>query len=249
MILKQIQDLRVLLLQVRDEPRVRQEEHESFARYSGLDLQQIDIINVFDTPAFPASIVSVYDGLFVGGGSEATVLEPDRYTFVEPSIRLLRYCIEREIPVFASCFGFQLAVIALGGEILRVDHDFEMGTLPIQLAPAASADPLFSDSPDCFRAVAVHKESALEPPPGCTLLAFTETCCHAFRVDGKPFWGFQFHPEVDRQRLVERLKIYQSAYTDGAEHLNGVLSSAVETPDSNALVRKFVDRILLSGSP
>ncbi len=70
-----------------------------------------------------------------------------------------------------------------------------------------------------------------------------------FEFDGKPFWGFQFHPEVDRQRLVERLKIYQSAYTDGAEHLNDVLSSAVETPDSNALVRKFVDRVLLEGSP
>jgi GMP synthase (glutamine-hydrolysing) len=246
---KQIQDLRVLLLQVRDEPRVRQEEHESFARYSGLDLQQIDILNVFDMPEFPASTISVYDGLFVGGGSEATVLEPDRYPFVEPSIRLLRYCMAREIPVFASCFGFQLAVIALGGEILRADQDFEMGTLPIRLTPAASADPVFSGTPDRFRAVAVHKESALEPPPGCTLLAYTETCCHAFRVDGKPFWGFQFHPEVDRQRLVERLKIYQSAYTDGAEHLNGVLSSAVETPDSNALVRKFVDRILLKGSP
>jgi GMP synthase (glutamine-hydrolysing) len=248
MIEKQIQDLRVLLLQVRDEPRVRHEEHESFARYSGLDLEQIEILNVFDSPSFLPAVIAGYDALFVGGGSEATVLEPDRFPFVEPAKDLLRFCIEREVPVFASCFGFQLAVIALGGEILRADQDFEMGTLPIRLAPAARSDPLFSGTPDGFRAVAVHKESALEPPPGCTLLAYTDTCCHAFRVNGKPFWGFQFHPEVDRQRLVERLKIYQAEYTDGADHLDNVLSTAVETPESNVLVRKFVDRILLNGN-
>jgi GMP synthase (glutamine-hydrolysing) len=247
MIKKQIEDLKVLLLQVRDEPRVREEEHESFARYSGLDRKQIEILNVFDTPAFLPTVISGYDALFVGGGSEATVLETERYPFVGPSINLLRYCIREDIPVFASCFGFQLAVVALGGEILRVDHDFEMGTLPIQLASAASSDPLFFDVPDRFMAVAVHKESTLESPPGCTLLAYTENCCHSFRVKGKPFWGFQFHPEVDRQRLVERLKIYQAEYTDGADHLNNVLSSAVDTPDSNGLVRKFVDRILLDG--
>ena len=247
MIEKQIDDLRVLLLQVREEPRVRREEHESFSRYSGLDLKQIEILNAFDTPDFLPTVIVGYDALFVGGGSEATVLEIDRYPFVEPAINLLRFCIEKEIPVFASCFGFQLGVIALGGEILRADHDFEMGTLSIHLASAAITDPLFFDVPERFQAVAVHKESALEPPPGCTLLAYTETCCHSFRVNDKPFWGFQFHPEVDRQRLVERLKIYQAEYTDGAEQLNKVLSTAVETPESNALVRKFVDRILLTG--
>ena len=76
-------------------------------------------------------------------------------------------------------------------------------------------------------------------------LAFTDCCCHAFRVTGKPFWAFQFHPEVDRKRLVERLTVFKEQYTEGDDHLDEVLSSACETPESNALPRKFVERVLL----
>ena len=44
--------------------------------------------------------------------------------------------------------------------------------------------------------------------------------------------------------LVSRLTTYKAAYTDGDDHLQQVLDNAVETPESNALMRKFVDRVL-----
>ncbi|OUC16668.1 MAG: aminotransferase [Alkalinema sp. CACIAM 70d] len=245
---QQRQQLRLLLLQIRDEPRVRAEELASFARYTGLEPSQIEILNVFDTPNFPASAADGYDGLFVGGASEASVLEPEIYRFLEPSQRLLLRCLETEMPVFASCFGFQLATVALGGTIIRDDRDFEMGTISIQLTDTAPQDPLFHDAPDPFMAVAVHRERAIVAPEGCQPLAYTSACCHAFRVEGKPFWAFQFHPEVDRATLVQRLTIYKQAYTENDDHLQQVLDSAVETPDSNDFLAKFVDRILLNRS-
>jgi len=158
---------------------------------------------------------------------------------------LIRYCLARAVPVFASCFGFQLAVQVLGGEILRDGEDFEMGTLPISLTAAAAQDPLFSDIGDGFLAVAVHKDLAAVAPPGCEMLAYTERCCHAFRVLGKPFWAFQFHPEVDRATLVERLTAYKSQYTRDDQHLAWILDATHDTPDSNGLVRRFVERVLL----
>ena len=48
----QRQDLKILLLQIRDDTNVRKEELESFAKYSQLDVSQIDVLNVFDTPKF-----------------------------------------------------------------------------------------------------------------------------------------------------------------------------------------------------
>lgn len=244
----EINRLRILLLQIRDQPRVRQEEHASFIAYSGLQASQLDVLNVFDTPHFDAGVLEDYDALMVGGASEASVLQPETYPFVDPGIRLLQHCMDVNLPVFASCFGFQLAVLALGGRIILDKADFEMGTLPIRTTGLAADDPLFHDVPDGFRAVSVHKERATELPDSCTLLAYTEACPHAFRVSGKPFWAFQFHPELDRATLVERLTIFKSQYTEGDDHLENVLSSTVETPDSNGLVKKFVDRVLLGGN-
>lgn len=239
------ESLRTLLIQIRDNPQVRAEEHSSFCQFSGLRHDQIDIFNVFDQPHFEPGIVKGYDGVFVGGASEASVLEPERFPFVENSIELMRYCMDRSIPVFASCFGFQLAVLALHGKIVRDEKDFEMGTLPINLTPAASEDPVYQDTPDPFMAVSVHRERAVETPANCIELANTPVCSHSFKVEDKPFWAFQFHPEVDKRVLIERLTVYKNAYTDGDDHLSKVLENAVETPHSNDLLAKFVDRVLL----
>lgn len=239
------EQLRILLLQIRDGAQVRREEHQSFAEYCGVSASQIDILNVFDTPVFPVDMADSYDALLVGGASEANVLKPDEFPFVLQAQALIRHCAETGLPVFASCFGFQLAVLALGGEILHKDVDFEMGTLPISLTGAARQDPLYCDTPDGFQAISVHRQYARHLPDDCELLAYTDQCAHSFRLRNKPFWAFQFHPEVDRATLVERLTFYKSHYTDGDGQLDRVLSSASETPESNVLVRKFVERVLL----
>jgi GMP synthase (glutamine-hydrolysing) len=243
---RQRSDLRILLLQIRDEPRVRREEHASFASQALLEPEQIDVLNVFDSPHFPAAAAADYDALFVGGASEASVLEPETYDFVPYCCDLLRHARERAQPVFASCFGFQLAVIAFGGSIVRDDSDFEMGTLPIRLAERARRDPILRDTPDGFLAVSVHRERAVAAPEGCVTLAYTDACCHVFRVSRRPFWAFQFHPEVDRATLVERLTVFKEKYTESDEELKRVLDAASETPESNRLVTKFVDRVLLA---
>ncbi len=235
---------RVLLLQIRDEPRVRAEELASFIRHSGLSPGQIDVLNVFDESHFDHRVLDGYDSLFVGGASEASVMEPERYPFVPPACELLSYCVEQSIPVFASCFGFQLAVVALGGKLVRDADNFEMGTVPMSLTSAAAQDPLFRDVPDGFFAVSVHRERAARLPFNVELLAYTAACPHAFRVSGKPFWAFQFHPELDRDTLAERLTIFGEKYTDGDGQLKRVIKSIVETPESNELVKNFVQRVL-----
>jgi GMP synthase (glutamine-hydrolysing) len=121
-----------------------------------------------------------------------------------------------------------------------------MGTLPIYLTQKSKSDPLFHDTPDGFLAVSVHQEKALVVPMGCDLIARTDECVHVFRVTNKPFWAFQFHPEVDKATLVSRLTIFKERYTEDEAHLTEVLAAARETPESNILVRKFVQRVLLS---
>lgn len=235
---------RVLLVQIRQPGPVRREELESFARHGGLDPDRIDVLNVFDTPAFPASVAAGYDALLVGGASEASVLKPDQYSFVSPIIDLLRAAIDLRLPTFASCFGYQAAVLGLGGRIVRDEEDFEMGTLPLSLTPEAATDPIYSDTPDGFLVVTCHQERAEAAPPGTVSLAYSPACHHSFRVVGAPFWAFQFHPELDRQRFVERLGVFRDQYTEHDDHYERTTSRFKETPESNALVRKFIERVL-----
>ena len=236
--------MRLLLLQIREDPRVRSEEYESFLRYCQLRRDELDALDLFKSPRIGTGILDGYDGLLVGGASAASVLEPESFPFVPSCVELLRHCVEVDFPVFASCFGFQLAVLALGGEIVRDEGEFAMGSLPISLRPAAATDLLFRDVPNGFYAISVHRERATRCPTGAIELAYTDRCCYAFRVIGKRFWAFQFHPEVDRKTLVARLTIYKATYTKGDAHLEEVIRNAVETPESNQLMRTFVERAL-----
>lgn len=242
---REISHLKTLLLQIRHDEQVKKEEHDSFIKYSGLRRDQIDVLNVYEKPDFDLNEVDDYDALFVGGTSNANVLEPEKYPFIHHCQDMMKYCLDKDIPVFASCFGFQLAVVALNGEILHKDKDFEMGILSMQVGPAAKEDKLYKDTPNNFKAITVHQQLALNEPPDSTLLVYTNECCHSFKVNGRLFWAFQFHPEVDKQVLIDRLTLYKKKYTNDDGHLSSVLANAEETPESNKLVRKFVNRVLL----
>ena len=238
-------EIKLLLLQIRDGEQTRLEEWHSFAQFCQFQPEQIQILNLFDQPQFGPEVLKGYHGLLVGGSSEASVLEPEQYPFVPYAEALLRHCLAIDFPVFCSCFGHQLAVTALGGEVIRDQAGFEIGTLPIQLTQAAQQDPLYHDTPNNFYAVSVHRERALTTPPGCQLLAYTDACIHSFRVNNKPFWTTQFHPEVSKQVLVERLALFKHHYCDDDSHYQAIIAAAHQTPESHALLDKFVSRVLL----
>jgi GMP synthase (glutamine-hydrolysing) len=232
---------------MRQDEMTRQEEFDEFVRYSHLEAHQFKAFDTFEMPEFEPSIVDGFDALFLGGSSDVSVIQPDLYPFIEPIKRLLVYCFEQSIPVFASCLGFQAAVEALGGQVIVDKPNLEMGTYPMWLTDAAAEDLLFHDVPNGFWAISGHKERAKVMPHDAVLLAFSDRCLyHAFKIPGKPFYAFQFHPEVDAEDLAARIVRYQSRYLDSDEQLAEILNSLQETPISNELIGKFVDRILLS---
>ena len=244
--MKKRDDLKILLMQIRDDKPVIVEERTSFARHSGLSIDQISLLNVFNTPAFPVTIIDRFDALYIGGSSNVNVLETTQLPFLKDATALIHHCIETSKPVFASCFGHQLVVTALGGEIISDTDEYEMGTIPISLTEKAAEDLLYRDMSNGFLAVSVHQERALEAPPGCDLLAYTDMCIHGLKVVDKPIWTTQFHPEVDRAVMVERITRYAKKYTSGADQLLAVANTAQETPESNGMLKNFVNRVLLA---
>ncbi len=233
-----------LLIQIRQTPNVKAQELNCFSKYSGLSIDEFEVCDLFENPNLEGIDPKNYRAIFVGGASEANVLMPEKYKFVLPAQDFLIQCLADSVPVFASCFGFQLAVQALGGKIVHEEKNFEMGSLPISLKPVAHADPVFKGIEDKFKAISVHQQKTTSCPPNTELLAYTVQCVHAFKVYDKPFWAFQFHPEVDRETLLDRLTFYKLKYLDDDNHLEKVLSAVEATPQSHQLLRNFVENVL-----
>lgn len=240
-----MKSLRILLLQARGDRATQQEELSEFIRFSGLAAEQFTVLNGFACDDFTPDCIQGFDALFIGGSSDATVLKPDLYPFVPQAMDLILACIEQGIPVLASCFGFQLAVQALGGRVIVDRAAMEMGTYPLYLTPAGVADPLFAGFPNPFWAISGHQERALTLPAGATLLAYSELCpYHAFRLEGKPFYAFQFHPEVDDRDLLARIRRYCDRYQLSTADLENLKQTARPTPYANQLIRRFVAVVL-----
>jgi GMP synthase (glutamine-hydrolysing) len=241
------EQLNILLLQIREDVETIDEEIDNFAKFGKLHRSQIIPLNAFQRPDFTLEELPPFDALFVGGSSDASVLEPERFPFVLACQGLIRHCYDKGIPTFASCFGFQLAVVELGGEVILDKENMEMGIISVTLTDKAIDDPLLKGLPETFYAVSGHKERASRLPRECVNLGQSERCpFHLFTIENKPFYGFQFHPEVDKHTLRTRLTRYAHHYVEDEETVRAILQEArQETPISNQLVERFINHIVL----
>ncbi len=234
--------LRLLLLQIREPgDRVIEEERSSFAEKAGLDVHQILLHNLLDGPPTQAE-VEACDGLLVGGSGDYYVSKGHMPAFDE-LMRFFKEVADRAYPTFASCFGFQLLIQALGGQIVHDAANTELGTLELTLTQAGRNDPLLGTLPPTFNAQLGHKDRADRLPQGFENLATSKLCrFQAFRVPNKPIWATQFHPELDSHTNKGRYLRYLEGY---AEHLTEqqreeTLETYRDSPETGELLQRFI---------
>lgn len=251
--MKKREDLKILLVQIRDDVETLSEEWEAFAFHTGLRKEQIDTLRILDTGDYDTEKLVQYDALFVGGSSDdgdALICSEDmRPLFAKLAIKILNAARERKMPVFASCFGFQVAVVAYGG-VLEYDKDLdEFGSLLFTVTEEGKKDILFRDTPNPFRAIVGHKKYATKLPEGMVCLVKTDVCPYHAMKSTDPdwdFWGFQFHPELTIKQLIDWLTRYKERYFEKEDDYQKALQGLVDVSHSNALLSKFVERVLLS---
>ena len=126
-------------------------------------------------------------GLILSGGP-ASVLEADAPD-VDPAL------FELGIPILGICYGLQLMVQRLGGEVEAAD-DREYGRAQLEIE---QEDPLLAGLRERTERVVwmSHGDRVLSLPPGFRTLAHSgHSPFAAVRCDDAPIWGLQFHPEV-----------------------------------------------------
>lgn len=245
-----MKNLNIVLLRARKpgDP-VREHEHDCFARHAGLEREQLSPHDL--TESLPrAKQLKRYDALMVGGAGDYYVSKGDLPRF-KAVLELLAELVDLGLPVFASCFGYQCLVQALGGEVIHDPDNSEVGSVELELTPEGRADPLFGALPQRFWAQEGHKDRARIHPKGMPNLASSERSpFQALRVPGKPVWGVQFHPELDRAANQHRFQRYIEGYAQGlpAAERQSVLDGIRESPEACTLPRRFLELVFGSGS-
>lgn len=240
-----------LLLQSRDatDP-VRDLEVAGFAATLGVAPAAVVVVDLL-ARAPTAAEVREADALLMGGSGNYSVLDP--FPWVGRAVRALRdVVLPAGTPTFASCFGFQLLTLALGGTMVRDPANRELGSVDVALARDAARDPLFGSLPPTFVAQAGHTDRATDAPPGTVVLAATAVCpVQAFRVVGAPVWATQFHPEIDERSFARRWLAYAEKYPPADLPRGASMSEAPflktlrPSPYASAILRRFA--LLVAG--
>jgi GMP synthase (glutamine-hydrolysing) len=246
--------LRYLLLQTRnaDDPMSAQEVR-CFAR--ALECEPADIA-VFDllSELPTAAKLQQADMILLGGSGHysaaSSPIESGAADRAQPQNEWLERVFDslRELhrlskPTFASCWGFQAMARALGGECVNDLPNAELGTIELELTEAGSDDPVFSQLPQSFTAQAGHEDHVIALPAEAVLLASSaQVPEQAFRFVGRPIYCTQFHPELDRTSMLERVVAYPE-YVERIAQMpyDNFVHAVRETPEANSLLKKFRD--------
>jgi GMP synthase-like glutamine amidotransferase len=125
--------------------------------------------------------------------------------------RLLRELLARRTPLVGVCLGAQL-LAEVAGAAPRPAARPEIGWTEIELTAEAASDPLMGPLPGRLQVFEWHSYEA-PLPVGAVALARSGLCLQAFRMEGLPAWGLQFHAEVMEEELNAWL---DSHHTDEA---------------------------------
>jgi len=202
-----------LLLSIRAEDEVADDEFSAIMRYGELDESGLRRIRL-DREPLTGLDLDDWSGVILGGGP---------YNFSDPPaeksadqcraeadlLALLEQIVARDFPFLGCCYGIGALGTFAGGTVDRT-YGEPIGSVPVSLTAAGRVDPLLAGLPSAFDAFVGHKEAITRLPPDAIVLASSPTCpVQAFRV-GRNVYATQFHPELDVAGICTRIEVYKN---------------------------------------
>ncbi|TFD53965.1 glutamine amidotransferase [Cryobacterium frigoriphilum] len=236
-----------LLLATRPEDEAADDEYSGFLAGAGLTRSQLHRVRLEAGP-MPEIDLADYSGIIVGGSPFNAGDPDDEKTAVQRRVEhelghLLDRVIAQDFPFLGACYGIGLLTAHLHGVVDSAWGE-EAGPIEITLTDDGRSDPLFAALAPNFVGFVGHKEACSQVPPGAVVLASGRACpVQAFRV-GRNVYATQFHPELTRESIVTRLRIYRDNGYFHPDRLNDVMTAigASTVTEPAKLLTAFVAR-------
>lgn len=236
-----------VLLASRAEVRAADEEYLAYLRFCGLDPEQLLRIRL-DAGPLPHLDLKSISGVIVGGSPFTFSDPPESKSDVQHRVEhelagLLDRLVAEDFPFLGACYGVGTLGSHQGALIDRTFGE-PLGAVQVRITPDGGTDPLLAGLPREFSAFVGHKEACTRLPEHAALLASSPSCpVQMFRIK-QNLYATQFHPELDVDGLVTRIRVYRhSGYfaPEAAEELIEEARSATVTEPMKVL-RNFVER-------
>jgi GMP synthase (glutamine-hydrolysing) len=167
--------------------------HREWRTLRDLDVETSIVPNT--TPLQDLMKVKIH-GLVLSGGAPRIGLDGSLGNCAE-------YLEKATFPILGICAGHQFMGRFFGGEV-KPSKIPEFGQ--VQLMLLKTDDPLFEDVPKKSVVWESHNDEVTVLPKGFLKLAESENCkIQAMRHTKKPFYGLQFHPEVEHTEYGEQI--------------------------------------------
>ncbi len=234
--------LKILLIQIRGDKKMAEHEFSVVARTAGLSEESITSINVLHNEKLPLEELKTYDAVIMGGSGGHSVVDKNSCDiYLEDAVR---FCKENDIPFLGLCYGFQIAVNALGGKVINDIENMETGMYTLYRTDDSDNDPLVGQLPKEFLAGCGRQDRAETLPPGAVNYVYSDRCpYHYFTFPNSTFFAVQFHPELwKKEDNIIRIKFYMEKYGLDEEKLQEQLKMfQVDAPESAPILKNFIE--------
>ncbi|WP_223786627.1 glutamine amidotransferase [Marinicella meishanensis] len=231
-----------LIIQTGDPVPSAQRAFGPFSRMfcDAMQLDQAQVINVHRHEPLPAMAEAAEQltGVIITG-SAAMVTDQDDW--LRKTQAWLQASLAHHIPTLGVCFGHQLLVDLLGGQVAYNPHGRNLGLSRFSMSAAAADDPLLGPIAPlgAIDTLASHLQVATRLPQSATLLghcALDEH--HAFHAE-QVIWGLQFHPEWNPTITQHYIETRSPELRQEDHSPKAMIEALRPCPEATALLRRF----------
>ncbi len=234
---------KILLVQFRKERKKATQEKNTFKKaFSSAGVEaEIVSFDALDPASFQTNVdLDKYDSVIFGGSElsfEGQNTKDERILALGLSCLLtplVKKIVRERKPTLAICFGHQIFGSVFGAPVKKDKCRGKAGSFKVELNERGQKDPLFKGVDKEFFAAYMHQDALFGCPKQAKVLAKGERCSCAVIKYATNVYTLQFHPELNKKTLLDRLKKYP-------QYLNGATPEKVvkDMPEMSKILRNF----------